>query len=175
MILGIEDGGGLKATIGVVDLFRSNWVFNTGSKIEIDKSKSWTSWDTIQSKHVTQLKMSHNLFSHSISPLEHVIWITRWILLSLSLSAPQHVVSRLSSFSWFSRVEQIKESSNVRNYSNVVQASEHHEPLHHSMPFQRVIKWLRSKDTSPGSAVRLHQPPPVCHLPWAWLASLAIS
>ena len=56
-----EDGGGWKATIGVVDLLRSNWVFNTGSKIEIDKSKSWTSWETMQSKHVTQLKIGGKL------------------------------------------------------------------------------------------------------------------
>ena len=86
-IFDIEDGGGLKATIGVVDLFRSNWVFNTGSKIEIDKNKSWTSWYTMLGKYITQLKIGGKLiityFSHSISP--HEIWITRWILLSLSL------------------------------------------------------------------------------------------
>ena len=64
------------------------------------------------------------------------------------VSAPQHVVSRLSSFSWFSRVQQIKVSSTVRNYSNIALAFKHHEPLHHPAPFQRVMKCF----TSPGRA-----------------------
>ena len=105
-----EDGGGCKATIGVVDLLRSNWVFNTGSKIEIDKSKSWTSWETMQSKHVTQLKIGKKLaitdFSHSFSPLENLDYKVNPSFV-VFVSAPQRVVSSLSRVSWFSRVEQI--------------------------------------------------------------------
>ena len=163
-----EDGGGWKATIGVVDLLRSNWVFNTGSKIEIDKIKSWTSWDTMQSKHVTQLKIGGKLtLFHHLSMISGLQGESFFRCLCFCASACRLELEQgfLILKSWAN--QGVFQCSKLLNSCSGFWTPWTFAPLN---------AFPGGHKRTPGWAwVRLHHPTSVCQLPWAWLVTLAIS